>query len=91
MHARHRLRRCHCTQALTDAGINWQGDDLQQLDKMRCGVLIGTAMGGMTTFTNAVEDLKLKVRMLVVARTMFRDAGWVICYLIQDGILNEKS
>ena len=50
-----------CIQALTDAGIDWQGDDVQQLDSLRCGVLIGTAMGGMTTFTTAVEDLTLKV------------------------------
>ncbi len=27
---------------------------------MRCGTLIGTAMGGMTSFANAVEALELQ-------------------------------
>ena len=27
----------------------------------KCGILIGTAMGGMQTFSTAVEDLTVKV------------------------------
>lgn len=46
--------------ALADAGLDWQGDALQQLDKLRCGILMGTAMGGMNTFTTAIQDLLQK-------------------------------
>lgn len=52
----------HGVQALADAGLDWQGDALQQLDKLRCGILMGTAMGGMNTFTTAIQDLLQKVR-----------------------------
>jgi hypothetical protein len=31
---------------------------LQQLDKARCGILIGSAFGGMQTFATAVEALE---------------------------------
>lgn len=31
---------------------------LQQLDKARCGILIGSAFGGMSTFATAVEALE---------------------------------
>ena len=48
-------------QALDDAGIDWRGPGLEALDLARCGILIGTAMGGMTTFAAAVSDLTLKV------------------------------
>ncbi|KAK9805796.1 hypothetical protein WJX73_000412 [Symbiochloris irregularis] len=46
--------------ALEDAGLDWRGEGLSKLDRMRCGVLMGTAMGGMHTFTTAVEDLTRK-------------------------------
>ena len=36
-------------------------DALDGLDRAKCGILIGTAMGGMQTFSTAVEDLTLKV------------------------------
>ena len=36
-------------------------EELAQLDMAKCGILIGTAMGGMSTFSSAVEDLTLKV------------------------------
>ena len=52
---------CLGVQALDSAGLDWRGDGLAQLDRMKCGVLIGTAMGGMHTFTTAVEDLTTKV------------------------------
>ena len=47
-------------QALDDAGIDWRGEGMSGLDVSRCGILIGTAMGGMATFTAAVEDLAQK-------------------------------
>lgn len=37
--------------------LSWQGTEIKQLDLSRCGTLIGTAMGGMTSFANAVEAL----------------------------------
>jgi hypothetical protein len=33
---------------------------LQELDKARCGILIGSAFGGMQTFATAVEALELQ-------------------------------
>ena len=48
-------------QALDDAKLDWRGDALQALDRLRCGILVGTAMGGMTTFAQAVDDLMVKV------------------------------
>lgn len=43
--------------ALGDAGLKWDGQELKDLDRSRCGILIGTAMGGMNTFAVAVEAL----------------------------------
>lgn len=43
--------------ALADAGLPWEGPELKDLDRSRCGILIGTAMGGMDTFADAVEAL----------------------------------
>lgn len=48
-------------QALEHAGLTWETPD-SQLDPARCGILIGTAMGGMHTFSTAVEDLTQRVR-----------------------------
>ena len=50
-------------QALEHAGLTWETPD-SQLDPARCGILIGTAMGGMHTFSTAVEDLTQRVRAL---------------------------
>ncbi|KAG2434939.1 hypothetical protein HYH02_012136 [Chlamydomonas schloesseri] len=44
--------------ALGDAGLAWDGQEIKDLDRMRCGTLVGTAMGGMTSFANAVEALE---------------------------------
>eukprot|EP00879_Flechtneria_rotunda_P028091 GHRR01030169.1.p1 GENE.GHRR01030169.1~~GHRR01030169.1.p1 ORF type:complete len:211 (+),score=59.76 GHRR01030169.1:254-886(+) len=44
--------------ALADAGLDWQGDSIKDLDKARCGILIGSAFGGMQCFTTAVEALE---------------------------------
>ena len=41
-------------------------ESLEGLDRTKCGILIGTAMGGMQTFATAVEDLTLKVFILVL-------------------------
>ena len=48
-------------QALQDAGLPADGPELKDIDKMRCGILIGSAMGGLQTFAQAVEDLDFKV------------------------------
>ena len=54
-------------QALEDAKINWREEGgLEKLNLMRCGILIGTAMGGMQTFATAVEDLMAKVLLLLL-------------------------
>ena len=49
-------------QALQHAGIGVEPEQLAELDLARCGILIGTAMGGMSTFSTAVEDLMHKAR-----------------------------
>ncbi len=41
--------------ALEDSGL--KGDALNTLKKNRCGILIGSGMGGMQTFTTGVETL----------------------------------
>ena len=48
-------------QALQDAGLPADGPELKDINKMRCGILIGSAMGGLQTFAQAVEDLNFKV------------------------------
>ena len=52
---------CCWRQALQHAGIGIEPEELQRLDLAKCGILVGTAMGGMATFSNAVEDLTVKV------------------------------
>lgn len=49
------------TQALEAAGIAIEKEHIDNVDKMRAGILIGTAMGGMATFAQAIEDLTQKV------------------------------
>ena len=48
-------------QALQDARLPADGPELKDINKMRCGILIGSAMGGLQTFAQAVEDLDFKV------------------------------
>lgn len=43
--------------ALEGSGLPWEGPELQELDRSKCGILIGTAMGGLQTFSTAVEAL----------------------------------
>ena len=53
-------------QALEAAGIASEKDQIEQdqvVDPQRCGILVGSAMGGMATFAQGVEDLTLKVNM----------------------------
>lgn len=62
-------------QALEHAGLTWETPDAH-LDPARCGILIGTAMGGMHTFSTAVEDLTLKVLpLLLCVLTCLRSLG----------------
>lgn len=44
--------------ALESAGLPWQGPEIQDIDRTKAGILIGTAMGGMNTFAVAVEALE---------------------------------
>ncbi|GER36104.1 3-oxoacyl-[acyl-carrier-protein] synthase II [Striga asiatica] len=48
--------------ALADAGIT--EDVMDELDKRRCGVLIGSAMGGMKVFNDAIEALRISYRKM---------------------------
>jgi 3-oxoacyl-[acyl-carrier-protein] synthase II len=44
--------------ALADAGLPYEGAALDELNRARCGILIGSAFGGMSTFATAVEALE---------------------------------
>ena len=55
-------------QALQDAGLPADGPELKDMNKTRCGILIGSAMGGLQTFAQAVEDLDVKVSCQGVQR-----------------------
>ncbi|KAK1551057.1 hypothetical protein Q3G72_029432 [Acer saccharum] len=48
--------------ALADGGIT--EDVMNELDKARCGVLIGSAMGGMKVFNDAIEALRISYRKM---------------------------
>ncbi|XP_042003110.1 3-oxoacyl-[acyl-carrier-protein] synthase II, chloroplastic-like [Salvia splendens] len=48
--------------ALADGGIN--EDVMEALNKTRCGVLIGSAMGGMKVFHDAIEALRVSYRKM---------------------------
>ncbi|KAL3830064.1 hypothetical protein ACJIZ3_018866 [Penstemon smallii] len=48
--------------ALADAGIT--EDVMDELNKSRCGVLIGSAMGGMKVFNDAIEALRISYRKM---------------------------
>lgn len=50
-------------QALEAAGIGTEKEHIDNVDKMRCGILVGTAMGGMATFAQAIEDLTQRVSL----------------------------
>ena len=51
-------------------------EELEGLDRAKCGILIGTAMGGMQTFSTAVEDLTLKV-LTSALRPLLRRGGLI--------------
>ncbi len=40
----------------------WADGGLEALDRMRCGILIGSALGGMKTFSTAIETLHVQAR-----------------------------
>ncbi|XP_019057607.1 PREDICTED: 3-oxoacyl-[acyl-carrier-protein] synthase II, chloroplastic-like isoform X2 [Tarenaya hassleriana] len=48
--------------ALVDGGIT--EDVMAELDKTKCGVLIGSAMGGMKVFNDAIEALRISYRKM---------------------------
>ncbi|CAN6880042.1 hypothetical protein Bca4012_071006 [Brassica carinata] len=48
--------------ALEDGGVT--EDVMAEFDKSRCGVLIGSAMGGMKVFYDALEALKISYRKM---------------------------
>ncbi|KAA8534745.1 hypothetical protein F0562_029813 [Nyssa sinensis] len=48
--------------ALADGGIT--EDVMDELDKTRCGVLIGSAMGGMKVFNDAIEALRISYKKM---------------------------
>ncbi|XP_076945430.1 3-oxoacyl-[acyl-carrier-protein] synthase II, chloroplastic-like isoform X2 [Bidens hawaiensis] len=48
--------------ALADGGIT--EDQMKEIDKSRCGVLIGSAMGGMKVFNDAIEALRVSYRKM---------------------------
>uniref|UniRef100_A0A8F9R571 beta-ketoacyl-[acyl-carrier-protein] synthase I n=1 Tax=Delphinium ajacis TaxID=37494 RepID=A0A8F9R571_DELAJ len=48
--------------ALADGGIT--DEVMNELDKTRCGVLIGSAMGGMKVFNDAIEALRVSYKKM---------------------------
>ncbi|KAJ3673192.1 hypothetical protein LUZ60_006566 [Juncus effusus] len=48
--------------ALEDAGVT--DEVMQELEKTRCGVLIGSAMGGMKVFNDAIEALRVSYKKM---------------------------
>ncbi|XP_058079849.1 3-oxoacyl-[acyl-carrier-protein] synthase II, chloroplastic-like [Magnolia sinica] len=48
--------------ALADGGIT--EEVMNELDKTKCGVLIGSAMGGMKVFNDAIEALRVSYRKM---------------------------
>ncbi|XP_022754769.1 3-oxoacyl-[acyl-carrier-protein] synthase II, chloroplastic isoform X1 [Durio zibethinus] len=48
--------------ALQDGGVT--GDVMEELDKAKCGVLVGSAMGGMKVFNDAIEALRISYRKM---------------------------
>ncbi|PON84610.1 3-oxoacyl-[acyl-carrier-protein] synthase [Trema orientale] len=48
--------------ALADGGIT--EDIMNELDRTKCGVLIGSAMGGMKVFNDAIEALRISYRKM---------------------------
>nr|GMD38689.1 3-oxoacyl-[acyl-carrier-protein] synthase II, chloroplastic-like [Ipomoea batatas] len=48
--------------ALVDGGIT--DDVMDELDKRRCGVLIGSALGGMRIFSDAIEALRVSYKKM---------------------------
>lgn len=43
--------------ALVDAGIGIGSEPFEKLDKTRCGVMVGSGMGGLTVFQDGVKNL----------------------------------
>jgi 3-oxoacyl-[acyl-carrier-protein] synthase II len=65
--------------ALIDAGLSPEGSDIKQLNLARAGILIGSAMGGMTSFAGAVEALELAGARLTLHAFPFSRVCWYTC------------
>jgi len=72
--------------AVADGGMN--EDVLKELDKAKCGVVIGSALGGMKVFNDAVEALRISYRKMnpfcvpfattnMGSAMMAMDLGWM--------------
>lgn len=57
---------------MAHAGLDWEGPELKDLDLQRCGVLIGSAMGGMAAFAAGEEAL------LKGGEDLFKGGGGVV-------------
>ena len=83
-------------QALADAGIAVEKDHIAQeghVDQQRCGILIGSAMGGMATFAQGVEDLTLRVSLptvLLPTPAVYKQL-WCLSYMCLPSVLFFKS
>lgn len=66
MRAHARAHRVSGKKALVDAGLDPNQMPIKDLDPGRCGILIGTAMGGMNSFSNAVDALSTSGALLCV-------------------------
>ena len=73
-HACHPQPQMPVLQALEASGVGLGKEELEGLDRAKCGILIGTAMGGMQTFSTAVEDLTLKVHTCTLRPDLCREA-----------------
>ena len=59
--------------ALQDAGLDPEQDSIKDLDKARCGILIGSAMGVMSSFSNAVEALFTSGAPVICFQSYYED------------------
>ena len=77
-----------CAQALAAAGVAWADGGLEALDRMRCGILIGSALGGMKTFSNAIETLHSQARRgntVYEVHASHKNKGLVVGKALFDG------
>uniref|UniRef100_A0A7N2N6F5 beta-ketoacyl-[acyl-carrier-protein] synthase I n=1 Tax=Quercus lobata TaxID=97700 RepID=A0A7N2N6F5_QUELO len=68
--------------ALADGGIT--EDVMNELDKARCGVLIGSAMGGMKVFNDVIEALRISYKKMNPFCTPFATTNMGSAMLAMD-------